>query len=112
MKVSELKDGEIYWTCLPDMESEGHGDDYPKTPYRVQAKRQGKPRDDVVYLHCFDRETGEIDDDSNATAIAENNAVFATKEEAQKYYVRETVVCVEMLLNHAKNMLIGVRKNV
>lgn len=97
MKQEDIESGEVYYICLPSIESEGYGDNTPRSPYRAKAEWVQNPGGLVLYMRRFDRETGEVDQDSNATAIAIPEQVFPDEESALVHYK-------ELARAHAKGL--------
>ena len=86
--VDELKEGEVYWTINAVLEGQTSGDE-TTSPWRGKA---ACGYHGVLYIHGYDRETGVIDTDSNATAFAEPSRCFDNPIDAWKAYRDEMVV--------------------
>ena len=58
-----------YWCILPSVESEGYGDEKPRQPWRGRYYQEHRSGGIVHLISSVSSETGEIDDDTNATAL-------------------------------------------
>lgn len=89
MKIFEPKEGAIYWCTLPVDESAGYGDTDAKYPWEGKY-HEGK--NGVGHLYSYSKETGEIDDDSNAKALVKIDQcapIFDTEQDAIRHYIHE-----------------------
>lgn len=72
MKAELINEGGIYWTFIPVIEGEEVArEEAPNKPRQVMAvwdRRHPHDHPPVLKLHGFDRETKQINHDSNATA--------------------------------------------
>ncbi len=104
MKYTDIIDGAIYWTTVPSMESEGYGDVAPREPHRVKAFIE---KNGTICVYCFNSETGEIDDDTNAKAFIYPNNVpeklFELKEQADLHY---NIQCAERAIELLREALL------
>lgn len=79
----KLEENEIVWTCEPTIEC-GYDERLHK-PRQVRLSL----RNTVWYGYGFNHETGEIDEDSNATMFAKETNCFLTKKEANDCYAHD-----------------------
>lgn len=86
----ELVEGRIYWSVAASIESLSYevlGKGKPQHPWQGKLRISGQS----LRLHRFNRDTGQIDDDSNATAfvgsIDRPESIFAMYDEAYEAYV-------------------------
>lgn len=73
---------DIFYTCLPSTEAFGLGDTAPRKPYPVKVRVENG----VLKAYCFNAETGEMDDDSNASCCPKPKDLFPTLKEATEAY--------------------------
>ncbi len=106
LNKNDIKDGEIYWTCLPSIESINYEDYTPVLPRQKKAKWQQNNCGIVLYLCFFNKDTGEIDEDSNSKSLVDfvgqseiTDEVFLTYAEAAHHYNDE----VRILAKHFRN---------
>ncbi len=71
--------GSVVWTFKQSSESESHGDDAPRKPWRGKVTRDYGRYVAVSYLS----ESGVADEDSNATATCLASETFATEAECR-----------------------------
>jgi hypothetical protein len=92
----KLEEDQIVWTCQPTIEC-GYDE-------RLHKPRQVKLslRNTVWYGHGFNYETGEIDEDSNATMFAKETNCFLTKKEAVIIYAHYLVQEIQCLQDDLK----------
>jgi hypothetical protein len=95
MTEEEIKDGDILWTIKGDMESEGYGDYDPRKPHQVKAFWQNNPGGRALKIFCFNKQTGEIDDDSNASNYVQPSDVFKTKAETITAFAEAIRRCIQ-----------------
>lgn len=75
--------GEVFWTIQPTTEAENYGNGYLVRPW---VGKVTKLYDGHVKLCSFNEETGEPDDDDNASCHVAHNRLFQTEREALKAY--------------------------
>ena len=87
--IQDLIDGAIVWCISASDESQRHGDDSVRKPWRGVLKRS-----DRGVWHVLSFIDGEVDYDSNACACLGSNkhgyasrAVFTTHDEARTAYI-------------------------
>lgn len=102
MKREEIIDGEVYWTCAPSIESGLFYNANPRPPY--QAKAEWHERD-VLYLHRFNTESGEIDCDANATAIVNPEYVYPDYRTAVLEHLRMVEHRISEMATEIQNLL-------
>ena len=78
----KFEDGQIVWTCEPPIESSY--DELPRKPRTVKLRQSSSI---IWFGHSYNRETGEIDSDPNATIFASDTNCFLTKKEANDLYI-------------------------
>lgn len=85
--MGNLKNGDVFWCIRPNMESEGYGSCPPVRPWQGKLRIRHEVRT-TYELSRFNEETGEVDDDSNATAIISKpeEELFLTLKEALAAY--------------------------
>lgn len=92
IKPAELVEGEVYWCIRPTIESTQYDDMQPRLPWlgKLRIEDRGGP---FYLLSVFNRRTGEIDNDSNATAIIPHpeSDLFRTEADAKVSYLLESI---------------------
>jgi len=101
--VKDIDTAKVYWTCRQSVEAENYGDTAPCEPYPVKVRTGDNTT--VAYAHCFDPDTGEIDDDSNATAMVRPLDLFDTEAAAWTAYRKLAISHVADLLHSASYTL-------
>lgn len=89
-----------YWCCLPSFESSCYNDEKPCQPWlgKIVTSRDLDSKDPVYELSRFNRETGEPDLDSNATAYVRGRDLFACEAEARQYYFEAALRYTQSIL--------------
>lgn len=64
-----IADNAHYWCIAPSIESQDHGDTLAVKPWLGKLRVVQNPGGTALYLHRFNQQTGQIDEDSNAMAI-------------------------------------------
>lgn len=110
IKITDIEEGQEFWTCQPDMESESYGRGQVRRPWKGKVSTiylnrnvHGKPYGSVN-IFAYSKHTGEIDEDSNATAHAEMEQIFETEKEALTYYLAELKEKFTSLSKEIKNV--------
>lgn len=100
--MDDIKLGDTLYTIAQDIESYGI-EEAPRRPYKVKITQiSDNPHISPTYkVQCFNKETGIVDDDSNATAYVRKHELFITIEEAKKAYVIARKEHVQYLLRKA-----------
>lgn len=78
----KLVNDDVVWTCENTLEDYSDNCREPR-----QVKLKVNTERGIVYGHSFNEETGKIDIDPNATIVAYEDNCFATRKEANDYYV-------------------------
>lgn len=90
MKITEPKEGAIYWCTLPVDESASHGDTDARYPWKGKFHFY---ENGVGHLYSYCEETGDIDDDSNAKAFVTNGystePIFDCERDAIEHFINE-----------------------
>lgn len=79
--------GQLGWTIEPNSEAAGYGDDKPRKPWRVkvvQVLDRG-----FVKVCCYNDDTEEVDDDTNASAFIESSKFFFDLPAANAAYIKK-----------------------
>lgn len=99
IELKDVVDNAVFYSSKPSMESENYiyGTTEPLKPRRLKVKWQQNPGGMCIYAHSFDKETGEIDYDSNATAIVELKDLFYTKLDADLAYIESYKEYIKIL---------------
>lgn len=91
--LEEVKDNAIFWHIEHSEEELNCLYPHRKPRFPSQGKvRLAKLRggDTLIYIHSFNKETGEIDEDSNATSLVLNpSRLCHTREEANKIFLED-----------------------
>lgn len=90
-------------------ESQSYGDYTPQEPFQVKVRWDRDRLGDrpLLYVHGFDRDTGEIDYDTNATAFVSLDQIFANEVDASLAYNRQVQTEVQNLLASAADLIRG-----
>lgn len=81
-----MKIGDQFWAISPSSESQANGGGWPVRPWLGKV---AKIYDPAVLLCRFDAETGEPDEDSNASVGLNPAQLYATERDAWSAYLAE-----------------------
>ncbi len=90
--VPNPKVGNKYWTIKNVTETSNYEtNDPPPKPWIGLLTETKLPSTNISKLCCFDKETGEPDHDTNASAWVGYGDIFFTETEARVEFVRATL---------------------
>jgi hypothetical protein len=105
MELKDVKDGQIFYCCLPSLESMDY-DDTPVPPRQMKAMWRNTYGHKILYLNSFDSETGKIDEDSSSAVIVENGKdIFLNLLVAQNEYKRLVIRHVKKTMEDMMKLL-------
>ncbi len=112
--MANLTEGEIYWSILHSVETENYliRPAEPSTPWQGKFSISQRSGGVCKYLHRFNNKTGEVDTDSNSTAIVSDreNNVFVTEAEAWQAYVIEMLGYIGYMSRQVDEATVSVSK--
>jgi hypothetical protein len=86
-------------------ESESYGEFDPIKPWRGKLRIITRHGEQVLYLHRFNCETGEIDEDSNATSFVKEDEFFETRAAANEFYRTAAIHAARSHIQSADELL-------